>query len=172
MMTRLLLVISCAVGVLFASACSSGGASGHQLASSPPASPEASARNAAEKTATSVGIATAHNLLGTILTDTHGRTVYLFEADSGPTSTCTGACAVDWPPLTSTGAPVVGTGVSAALLTTSPRPGGTMQLTYNGHPLYFYNDDRGPGATMGQGLNLYGGDWYVLSPAGVKIDTD
>jgi predicted lipoprotein with Yx(FWY)xxD motif len=62
--------------------------------------------------------------------------------------------------------------VNAALLSTTSRTDGTTQLTYNGHPLYYYDDDKGPGTTKGQGETSYGANWYVLAPAGVKIDKD
>jgi predicted lipoprotein with Yx(FWY)xxD motif len=67
---------------------------------------------------------------------------------------------------------VAGAGVTTALLATSPRPDGTTQLTYNGHPLYYYDDDHGPGTTAGQGESSYGANWYLLTPAGLKIDQD
>jgi predicted lipoprotein with Yx(FWY)xxD motif len=157
-----------ALGVLLASACSSSTGAN-------PATPASSATTAAMSAAASagpVGIMTAQNPLGTILTDDHGRAVYLFVADKGTTSTCSGACAKEWPPLTTTGAPVAGAGVNAAMLSTTARADGTTQLTYNGHPLYYYDDDKGPGTTKGQGENKYGANWYVLDPAGAKIDND
>jgi predicted lipoprotein with Yx(FWY)xxD motif len=117
-------------------------------------------------------MATAQSPLGQILTDGQGRAVYLFEADKTATSTCTGGCAEKWPPLLTTGAPVAGPGISAALLATSPRSDGTMQVTYNGHPLYYFVKDTGPGTTAGQGINGFGANWYVLNPAGTKIDND
>ena len=64
--------------------------------------------------------------------------------------------------------------MNASLLATSPRSDGTTQVTYNGHPLYYYDDDAdaGPGSTKGQGENAYGAKWYLLTPAGAKIDKD
>jgi predicted lipoprotein with Yx(FWY)xxD motif len=157
-----------ALGVLLASACSSSTGAN-------PATQTSSATTAAMSAAAGsgpVGITTAQNPLGTILTDDHGRAVYLFVADKGTTSTCSGACAKEWPPLTTTGAPVAGAGVNAAMLSTTARADGTTQLTYNGHPLYYYDDDKGPGTTKGQGETSYGANWYVLNPAGAKIDND
>jgi predicted lipoprotein with Yx(FWY)xxD motif len=166
-MNRHVLLAACAFGVLLASACSSSsGTSSYQK----PATSAGS--TAASSSAGPAGITTAQNPLGTILTDDHGRAVYLFVADKGTTSTCSGDCAKEWPPLTTTGAPVAGAGVNAAMLSTSPRSDGTTQLTYNGHPLYYYDDDKGPGTTKGQGETSYGANWYVLTPAGVKIDND
>jgi predicted lipoprotein with Yx(FWY)xxD motif len=171
-MKRHLQFASCALGVLVATACSSGAAGGYQKSATPEGSASAPASGAPVNTAGLAGITTAQNALGTILTDTRGRAVYLFEADKGPTSTCTGGCVQAWPPLTTKGAPIAGAGVNAALLATSPRPDGTMQLTYNGHPLYYYDDDHGPGTTAGQGESSFGANWYLLTPAGLKIDAD
>jgi predicted lipoprotein with Yx(FWY)xxD motif len=75
--------------------------------------------------------------LGRVLVDSSGRTLYLFEKDKGPRSTCSGACASAWPPVTTTGAPTAGTGVAPAQLKTTMRPGG-KQVLYKGHPLYTY----------------------------------
>lgn len=104
--------------------------------------------------------------LGQVLVDGRGRTVYLFEKDSGGTSACTGACAAVWPPLTVSGQPTAGPGVQQALLGTIARPGGGMQVTYNGHPLYGFVKDTGPGQAKGQGVNGFGGLWYAVTAAG------
>jgi predicted lipoprotein with Yx(FWY)xxD motif len=164
-------IVGSALGVLLASACSSGGVSAPTAPESS-ASTAAMASNAAVTAPGAVGIATAQNPAGQILTDAKGHALYLFEADKSSTSTCTGGCAKEWPPLTTTGAPDVGAGVNSALVATSPRPDGTMQVTYNGHPLYFYDDDHDPGMTKGQGENSFGAKWYLLTPAGLKIDDD
>jgi predicted lipoprotein with Yx(FWY)xxD motif len=107
--------------------------------------------------------------LGNILVNSQGRTLYLFTRDSGTMSECSGACAVNWPPLKATGKPTIGTGANASLTSTTSRPGGTKQVTYNGHPLYLFKGDSNPGDTNGQGLNAFGGNWYALSAAGNKI---
>lgn len=109
--------------------------------------------------------------LGKILVDSKGRTVYLFQKDTGSMSTCSGACATNWPPVTTTGKPSAGTGVSASMLGTTTRSDGSKQVTYNGHPLYLYTGDQSAGDTNGQGLNFFGANWYVLSPAGSTITT-
>jgi predicted lipoprotein with Yx(FWY)xxD motif len=108
--------------------------------------------------------------LGRILVDSQGKTLYLFEKDHGTMSTCTGACAAAWPPLRATGKPSVGSGLSASKLGTTARSDGKPQVTYNGHPLYGYVADQKPGDTSGQDIDQFGGGWYVLSPAGVKVD--
>jgi predicted lipoprotein with Yx(FWY)xxD motif len=108
--------------------------------------------------------------LGQILDDGSGRTVYLFEADKRTTSTCYSTCASVWPPLTTAGKPQASSGVSSSELGTTSRTDGKTQVTYNGHPLYYYVGDGKAGDTTGQGLNQFGAEWYVLSPAGAKID--
>ena len=107
--------------------------------------------------------------LSNILVDSTGRTLYLFEKDSGSTSACTGKCAVDWPPLRVSGKPVAGTGLSASMLGTTARPDGTSEVTYNGHPLYLFEGDQKPGDANGQGITAFGGGWFVLSPAGTRV---
>jgi predicted lipoprotein with Yx(FWY)xxD motif len=107
--------------------------------------------------------------LGKILVDSQGRTLYLFEKDTGPKSTCSGACASAWPPFRTSGKPKAGSGVTASLLGTTTRSDGNDEVTYNGHPLYYYAGDQKAGDTNGQDLNQFGASWYVLSPAGNKI---
>jgi predicted lipoprotein with Yx(FWY)xxD motif len=107
--------------------------------------------------------------LGKILVDSRGRTLYLFEKDTGPKSTCSGACASAWPPFRTSGTRKAGSGVTASLLGTTTRSDGNDEITYNGHPLYYYAGDLKAGDTNGQDLNQFGAPWYVLSPAGNKI---
>jgi predicted lipoprotein with Yx(FWY)xxD motif len=107
--------------------------------------------------------------LGAILDDGHGRTLYLFKEDSGTKSACTGTCASAWPPLRVSGEPLVGTGATASKAGTSPRSDGKPQVTYNGHPLYTYTGDQNPGDTNGQGLVVFGGGWFTVSPGGNQV---
>jgi predicted lipoprotein with Yx(FWY)xxD motif len=97
-------------------------------------------------------------------------TVYLFEADHGSTSTCSGECAQVWPPVTTTGAPAAHGAAQAADLGTITRSDGTTQVTYKGHPLYYYVKDKDDGDTYGQGLDSFGAGWYELKPSGEKLD--
>ncbi len=109
--------------------------------------------------------------LGKILVDSQGRTLYLFQKDSGPTSTCYQACAAVWPPVTTSGKPKAGSGASASQLSTTQRTDGQTQAVYHGHPLYYYAPDaQQPGSTKGEGLKQFGAEWYVLSPAGAKVE--
>jgi predicted lipoprotein with Yx(FWY)xxD motif len=171
-MRRLVLAVSTMAAAAVLSACSSSG--GGSAASSPSSAPSAAASAAAAPApAASTAAASAagtvkvtQGALGTFLVDGGGHTLYLYTADQGTTSSCTGGCATAWPPLTTTGAPQAGAGVKASLLGTTTRPDGTHQITYNGHPLYTYAEDSGAGATTGQGE---GGVWYVLNPAGTAI---
>jgi predicted lipoprotein with Yx(FWY)xxD motif len=87
-------------------------------------------------------------------------------------STCNGACASLWPPDTISGTPKAGPGVDAAKLGTTKRSDGTLEVTYNGHPLYRYAPDTKAGQDTGQGLNQFGAKWYVLAASGSKIDSD
>ena len=123
---------------------------------------------AAASSAASVVVATTP--LGQILTDARGRTLYLFTKDSGNTPSCTGACLTVWPAFTATGVVQAGSGVSQGLLgATAGSSGGQVQVTYNGHPLYYYVGDSKPGDTNGQNLDQYGGLWYVVDPAGTQV---
>jgi predicted lipoprotein with Yx(FWY)xxD motif len=109
---------------------------------------------------------------GKALVDGQGRTLYLFEADKGDASTCSGACASIWPPVTTTAKAIAGAGVTAVKLGTTKRSDGKLQVTYNGHPLYRYAADNKPGDVNGQGIDQFGAKWYVLNASGAKIDND
>jgi predicted lipoprotein with Yx(FWY)xxD motif len=117
----------------------------------------------------SATVSVANTGLGKILVDAQGKTLYLFQKDSGGKSTCSGACATAWPPLRASGKPTVGGGAKASLIGTIPRSDGQPQVTYNGHPLYGYQGDSKPGDTTGQGSPGFGAPWYVLSPSGAEI---
>jgi predicted lipoprotein with Yx(FWY)xxD motif len=108
---------------------------------------------------------------GSYLTDSAGRTLYMFTADKGGTSACTGACTTPWPPVLTSGAPVAGSGVQAASLGTIKR-GSEDQVTYDGKPLYYFIRDKSAGSTAGEGITHFGGSWYVLSPSGKGIQPD
>jgi predicted lipoprotein with Yx(FWY)xxD motif len=97
-------------------------------------------------------------------------TVYEFEADKGPASACSGACAKAWPPVTTSGAPTAAGAAVNADLATITRADGTKQVTYKGHPLYFFVKDGDSGDAYGQGAHAFGAGWYVLKPNGSKLD--
>jgi predicted lipoprotein with Yx(FWY)xxD motif len=139
--------------------------------SSGPYSSGGSSTSAASGAAVTVSTKHAKGI-GTILAAGKKHlTVYLFEADHGTTSTCTGACEQVWPPVKATGQ--VGTAGAAvgADLGTTTRADGTKQVTYKGHPLYYYAKDGDSGDAYGQGIKSFGADWYGLRPSGSKADT-
>jgi predicted lipoprotein with Yx(FWY)xxD motif len=148
-----------ALAALAVAGCGSSGGSNASGSAAPP-------KTANGQSAT-VGVANEN--LGKILVDSHGRTLYLFRSDSGTNSACTGACTIDWPPLRATGKPTVGGGATASSVATSARADGKPQVTYNGHPLYLFSGDQKPGDANGEGVNAFGGLWYVLSSAGNQI---
>jgi predicted lipoprotein with Yx(FWY)xxD motif len=129
-----------------------------------------SASSPAPTVTTTATVAVANNAkLGQILVDGSGRTLYLFEADKTPTSTCYTACAQYWPPLLTKGTPQAGSGANAALIGTTTRTDGTLEVTYGGHPLYYVVTDHNPGDATGQGVNNFGALWDVVGPDGKKI---
>ena len=131
-----------------------------------------SAVAAAQPTARSATVTTARTGLGRILVDGRGRSLYLFEKDGQGRSTCSGACAAYWPPLVTSSRPVAIQGLKSSLLGSIRRADGSRQVTYAGHPLYFFSGDTARGQTAGEGLQDFGAGWYVLAPSGKKIDRD
>ncbi len=127
----------------------------------PPAMPTSPAVVAASQNAS----------LGSILVDSNGMTLYVFTKDTAATSSsaavsaCTASCATLWPPLLTNGAPSAGTGATASMLGTLTRPDGSVQVTYNGWPLYNYSLDKAAGDTNGQAFK---GVWFALTPAGTQ----
>jgi len=104
--------------------------------------------------------------LGRILVDAKGFTLYDFHLDKGGKSSCYGACAQVWPPLTSGGSPRADEGAEAAKLGTTRRKDGTAQVTYAGQPLYTYTADSRPGDVNGNDFSSFGAEWYALLPSG------
>lgn len=106
---------------------------------------------------------------GRILVDRRGQALYQFTRDSGAgASRCTGDCARAWPPLYAGGAPVAGSGATQAKLGTIRRSGGRRQVTYAGHPLYYYNADT-PSQILCQNVKEFGGLWLVTKPSGAPV---
>jgi predicted lipoprotein with Yx(FWY)xxD motif len=132
----------------------------------------AAASAAAKPTARSATVATAHTGLGRIVVDGRGRSLYLFEKDVRGRSVCSGLCATYWPPLLTNGRSIAITGAKRSLLGSIRREDGSHQVTYGGHPLYFFAGDTRRGQTNGEGLQDFGAGWYVLTPSGKKIDRD
>ena len=148
--------------LLLVSACSSSGAStAPSAAAAASTAPSAAASSAGGETYT---VAVANGTVGAYLTGEDGKTLYIFTPDSANTSTCTDTCAQTWPPFTVAADDTLaaGTGVTGKL-TTFARPDGTMQVAYNGVPLYYFAADAKAGDTTGQGKF---GKWFVASPTG------
>jgi predicted lipoprotein with Yx(FWY)xxD motif len=106
---------------------------------------------------------------GQILSNGRGRALYLFTADRGRASTCSGDCATAWPPYIVKRKPVAGPGARRRLVGTTRREDGRLQATYAGHPLYFYESDNEPGEVLCQAVNEFGGFWYVLRANGKAV---
>jgi predicted lipoprotein with Yx(FWY)xxD motif len=150
-----------AVALLAAAACSSGSSSSSGSTSA--AGSGSSASSTVITTKTSSG--------GSFLTNSAGRAIYLFMADSSGKSNCSGACAAAWPPVIAAGQPTAAGGAQATDLSTITRSDGTKQVTYDGHPLYYFEGDTGPGTDKGQGLDNFGAVWYLVAPSGSSITT-
>jgi predicted lipoprotein with Yx(FWY)xxD motif len=149
-----------AAGIVAVAVAGCGGGSGGSAnaATGPP-------RTAGGQTAT-VGLASTG--LGKVLVNSQGRTLYLFRADHGTTSACSGGCATEWPPLRAAGKPKVGSGLQASAVTTIKRSDGNPQVSYHGHPLYTYVGDKNAGDTTGQGINAFGAGWYAVTSSGAQ----
>ena len=141
---------------LLAAACGSTG--GSQAAGTPASGPAGATVIAAH-----AGSAAA------FLTNGSGRAIYLWAADGMNKSACAGACAGAWPPVTATGKVTAAGGAKAADLGTITRSDGSRQVTYDGHPLYYFAGDSGPGQTNGQGNDGFGAKWWLVAPSGTKI---
>jgi predicted lipoprotein with Yx(FWY)xxD motif len=144
------------LAVLASVAAGCGGAGATAASSAPP--------KTASGQAATVGI--SNTGIGQILVNSQGHTLYLFKADQGTKSACTGACSAAWPPLLVKGTPTSGNGVNGSLVGTASRPEGTTQVTYNGHPLYLFVKDTKPGDTNGQGVTAFGAAWFALTSSG------
>ena len=128
-----------------------------------PADTATAASAMSEGAAVNVGSSSQYS---SFLVDAKGKSLYLYTKDTPGTSTCTGTCATNWPPLLTSGTPVAGTGVDATKFGTTTRADGTTQVTYNGWPLYYYAKDQNAGDMGGQGV---GNVWYLVSPTGDKV---
>jgi predicted lipoprotein with Yx(FWY)xxD motif len=135
-----------------------------------PAAPTPSNASAASQTTQSggegaPGLTLRHSRYGQVIFAANRRVLYMFGADRGTTSTCYGVCATAWPPLLTKGTPTISAGLNAKLLGATRRRDGSMQVTYGGHPLYYYSGDA-LGKIMCQAANMHGGFWYVVNADG------
>jgi len=118
---------------------------------------------------TSATVSLRTTKLGAILVNSRGHTLYLFAKDRNDKSACSASCSGFWPPLLSQGKPTGGGGVRAALLGTTRRGNGDLQVTYNKHPLYTYALDKKAGQTNGEGNLAFGAKWYAVSAKGTAV---
>jgi len=151
-------------------------ACGSSSSSSSTTSPAANSANASSSSASSgavkgVAIKVAKNSEGMYLTGPSGRALYLWVADTGDRSSCSGECAKAWPPLLTKATPSAASGVNSGDLGTITRSDGTKQVTYKGHPLYYFIGDSSPGKTSGQGNDGFGAKWWLVAPSGSAITT-
>jgi predicted lipoprotein with Yx(FWY)xxD motif len=166
---RLAAGVGGAVGVaMLVAACSSGSSSSAAAPASSAAAAPASSAGGASASGSTV-ITTASSSAGTFLTDGSGRAVYLWVKDTGDASTCSGACAGAWPPVTATGTVTASGSAKASDLGTITRSDGTKQVTYDGHPLYYFEGDSGPGTASGQGSDSFGAKWWLVAPSGSDV---
>ena len=169
------LILPVLVGATLAAAC--GGSAPKNASSTVPlrgggahsSGASGSAHPAAAASGSVATVKTATGTAGRFLVDAKGRALYLWVADKGPKSTCSGACAQAWPPLITTAKPRAGKGAKASLLGTTKRSGGAHEVTYAGHPLYDYAGDTKPGQTTGQGSDGFGAKWWLVAPNGKAI---
>jgi predicted lipoprotein with Yx(FWY)xxD motif len=148
-------------------ACSSGGTSSTGAAASGTSAGASSSTGGS--TSGGTVIETASSSAGTVLTNGSGRAVYLWAKDTGNVSNCNGACAGAWPPVTTTGSATASGGAKASDLGTITRSDGSKQVTYDGHPLYFFSGDSGPGTATGQGSDGFGAEWWLVAPTGSDV---
>jgi predicted lipoprotein with Yx(FWY)xxD motif len=161
------------LGLLAIAGCGGGGSS--STTSSAPAesepTPESKPASKPKPAANATGQAAVVKVmntpdLGKVIVDAEGMTLYDFHKDKGTTSSCYGECAVAWPPLLTKGEPKATGGAQQSLLGTTKRKDGTLQVTYNGHPVYGFVEDKKPGETNGNDFDGFGAEWYALEPNG------
>jgi predicted lipoprotein with Yx(FWY)xxD motif len=171
--TRLPMVAKLGVplaAALLAAACSSGSSSTTSTSSTSGGyGSGASASSSAGAAGGGMVITTKSGSAGTYLTDGSGRAVYLWVKDSMNKSACSGACASAWPPVTANGTVTASGGAKSSDLGSITRSGGSKQVTYDGHPLYYYVGDSGPGQTTGQGNDGFGAKWWLVAPSGAQL---
>jgi predicted lipoprotein with Yx(FWY)xxD motif len=153
---RWLAAAGLAAAALVITGCGSSGTS--SVPKSAPASP---AHSAAPASTNALKKASVHGV--TVVTNAKGFTLYSFAPDTTTSSKCNGSCAAAWPPVK--GPATAGTGVTGKLATIT-RSDGSTQATYNGHPLYTYVGDTGPGQNSGNGINAFGGLWHEITVSG------
>ena len=169
---RIVGVAALATAALIIAGCGSSSSSTSTTTATAAAAPATSSSSTTSTPAaavTGVSVKTAKGSGGTYLAGPNGHALYLWVADSGGKSACSGACAHAWPPLVTKGNPTAGAGVDASDLGTIMRSDGTEQVTYKGHPLYYFVADTSAGSTNGQGSDGFGAKWWLIAPSGTAI---
>jgi predicted lipoprotein with Yx(FWY)xxD motif len=156
-----------AAAALLAAACSSGG--GSSSAATPASSSPAAASSGNAAASSSLIISTASSSAGPVLINGTGRAVYVWAKDAKDMSACTGACASAWPPVQPTGTVTAALSAASSDLGTITRSDGTKQVTYDGHPLYYFSGDSGSGQANGQGSDSFGAKWWLVTPSGAEV---
>lgn len=167
--TGLIAVLGAAT-LLSAGCGASKSSSSTHAASTSPTTPRSAAATPASGTGVAVTVKHAGKLGAILAAGPKKLTVYMFEGDKGTISSCSGACASAWPPVTTSGSPVSSGGASSTDLGTISRSDGTTQVTYKGHPLYYFAKDKDSGDSYGEGVNGFGASWYAVAPSGSKVD--
>src|SRR5271165_1634577 len=148
-------------------ACGSSG-SPSTSTSTPASSSSSAATSPSGSSASTTTIMTHSTTRGTVLTNAQGRTLYWFAKDTPTTSNCSGACASAWPPVT--GMPVAASGTTLPhSLGTITRSDGSVQATYDGHPLYTFTGDTASGQFSGNAVNAFAALWWAMTPSGAKL---
>ena len=162
-MRKILGAAGLAALALALSACASSTSSSSSTPATTAPAAGGSSAAASSGTGTTVNMTTINGTA--VLTNSSGKTLYWFAPDTSTASKCSGSCATYWPPVT--GPVTAGSGVTGTLSTIT-RADGTIQATYDGHPLYTYVGDTAAGQAKGNGLNLSGGLWYEMTVSGAK----
>lgn len=165
-----LALLTLAASALVAAGCGDGDANANGSEDSAPAAETAmkekeDAAMAAKRGAT---VKVVDSQFGRVIADRRGEAFYLFDKEKGKRSRCYGECAVAWPPVLTKGKPRAGKGADADLLGTTRRRNGKLQVTYHGHPLYYYKDDD-PGRILCHNVDEFGGLWLVVNPRGNAV---
>jgi predicted lipoprotein with Yx(FWY)xxD motif len=170
-MTRFLSIVAVSAGLALAGC----GGDGDDSSDSAPAADETApipggygAAPAEDGAVAGTTIKASGSEFGTILFGPDDGAIYLFDKEKGTTSECYGACAEAWPPVLTEGEPQAGSGAKAGLLGTTERTDGSTQVTYAGHPLYYYAHDP-PGEVLCHDVEEFGGLWLVIEPSGVAV---
>ena len=162
-------LLALAISAIAVAGCGSASSSTSSTAAAAQPAPASSIATTSSDKSGPEEVGTAKGSAGTYLIADEGRAVYLWVADTSGKSNCSGACAKVWPPVETKGMPKAEDGVNASDLGTIRRSDGIQQVTYNGHPLYYFIADKSKGDTKGQGNNGFGALWWLVAPSGSAI---